>query len=81
MTITPQDADDLGYGAAATCTFVSGVPSIQITNPGMHYRIATPATVAVTCGGCTPVFPASLTPVIAPLDPGPVQMVAFGSVQ
>jgi hypothetical protein len=81
VTITPQDSDDLGYGAAASCTFVSGTPSIQITNPGMHYRMATPAAVAVTCGGCTPSVAASLTPVISPHDPGPVQMVAFGRVE
>jgi len=81
VTITPQDADDLGYGAAATCTFVGGVPSVQIANPGMHYRIATPATVAITgtcSGGC---IAASLTPVISPHDPGPVPMVAFGRVE
>src|ERR1039458_10434064 len=44
VTFTPQDAADLGTGAAATCSFVSGVPVIQITNPGANYRIATPAT-------------------------------------
>jgi hypothetical protein len=81
VTITPQDTDDLGYGAAATCTFASGVPSIQITNPGMHYRIATPAAVAITgtcTGGCVA---ASLAPVISPHDPGPVPMVAIGRVE
>jgi hypothetical protein len=74
VTITPQDTDDLGYGAAATCSFVSGAPVIQVTNPGMHYRIATPAAVAIggTCtGGCVA---ASLTPVISPHDIGPVEM-------
>jgi hypothetical protein len=73
-TISPQDTDDLGYGAAATCSFVSGVPAVQVTNSGMHYRIATPATVTIggTCtGGCVA---ASLTPVISPHDIGPVQM-------
>jgi hypothetical protein len=81
VTITPQDADDLGYGAAATCTFVGGVPSIQIANPGVHYRIATPAAVAITgtcTGGCVA---ASLAPVVSPHDPGPVQMVEFGRVE
>jgi hypothetical protein len=79
VTITPQDADDLGYGAAATCSFVGGVPRIQITNPGMHYRIATPATVAITgtCTGTGSCVAASLTPVISPHDPGPVQMYAL----
>jgi hypothetical protein len=75
VTFTPQDAADLGTGAAATCSFVSGVPKIQIANPGANYRIATPATVTIggTCGGgCTA---ASLTPVISPHDIGPVQMV------
>lgn len=74
VTFTPQDAADLGTGAAATCTFASGVPVIQITNPGANYRIATPAAVTIggTCGGgCTA---ASLTPVISPHDIGPVQM-------
>src|ERR1039458_4894127 len=74
VTFTPQDAADLGTGAAATCSFVSGVPVIQITNPGANYRIATPATVAIggTCtGGCVA---ASLTPVISPHDIGPVEM-------
>ena len=74
VTFTPQDAADLGTGAAATCSFVSGVPVIQIANPGANYRIATPATVAIggTCtGGCVA---ASLTPVISPHDIGPVQM-------
>jgi hypothetical protein len=74
VTFTPQDAADLGTGAAATCSFVSGVPVIQITNPGQNYRIATPVTVTIggTCStGCTA---ASLTPVISPHDIGPVQM-------
>jgi hypothetical protein len=79
--VTPQDSDDLGYGAVLGCTLVGGVPSIQITNPGMHYRIATSATITITgtcTGGC---IAASLTPVIAPLDPGPVQIVVFGRVE
>ena len=81
VTITPQDTDDLGYGAAATCSFVSGVPVIQVTNPGMHYRIATPAAVAIggTCtGGCVA---ASLTPVISPHDIGPVEMALIPGVR
>jgi hypothetical protein len=80
VTISPQDTDDLGYGAAATCSFVSGVPAVQVTNPGMHYRIATPATVTIggTCtGGCVA---ASLTPVISPHDIGPVQMTLIPGV-
>ena len=80
VTITPRDTDDLGYGAAAMCSFVSGVPAIQVTNPGMHYRIATPATVAIggTCtGGCVA---ASLTPAISPHDIGPVQMALIPGV-
>ena len=74
VTFTPQDAADLGSGAAATCSFVGGVPVIQITNSGANYRIATPA--IVTIGGtCTGVcVAASLTPVISPHDIGPVQM-------
>jgi hypothetical protein len=74
VTFTPQDAADLGSGAAASCSFVGGVPVIQITNSGANYRIATPATVAIggTCtGGCVA---ASLTLVISPHDIGPVQM-------
>jgi hypothetical protein len=80
VTISPQDTDDLGTGAAATCLFVGGVPAIQVTNPGMHYRIATPATVTIggTCtGGCVA---ASLKPVISPHDIGPVQMVLIPGV-
>lgn len=85
VTFTPQDARDLGgiipaYAATATCTFVGGVPSITITNGGAHYRIATPATVAITCGGCTPTVPASLTPVIQPSDLGPVPVVILPGV-
>jgi hypothetical protein len=74
VTVTPQDAADLGTGFAATCSFVSGAPVIQIANPGANYRIATPAAVAIggTCaGGCVA---ASLTLVISPHDIGPVQM-------
>jgi hypothetical protein len=74
VTFTPQDAADLGTGAAATCSFVSGVPVIRITNPGANYRIATPATVTIggTCtGGCVAAILASI---ISPHDIGPVQM-------
>jgi len=74
VTVTPQDAADLGTGAAAKCSFVGGVPVVQITNPGANYRIATPATVTIggTCtGGCVA---ASLAPIISPHDIGPVQM-------
>jgi hypothetical protein len=74
VAFTPRDAADLGVGAAATCSFVGGVPVIRITNPGANYRIATPATVTiggVCTGGCVA---ASLTPVISPHDIGPVQM-------
>jgi len=74
VTITPQDGDDLGTGAAATCSFDGGVPVIRITNPGMHYRIVNPAAVTIggpCTGGCVA---ASLTPVISPHDIGPVQM-------
>ena len=74
VTFTPQDAADLGTGAAATCSSVSGVPVIQITNPGANYRIATPATVTIggTCsGGCVA---ASLAPIVSPHDIGPVEM-------
>jgi hypothetical protein len=84
VTFTPQDAWDLGgsipaMAAGATCTFVGGAPQITITNGGAHYRIATPATVAITCGGCTPTAPASLTPIIQPSDIGPVPMVLLPS--
>jgi hypothetical protein len=80
-TVTPQDTDDLGYGAVIGCTLVSGVPTLQITNPGMHYRIATPAAVAIT-GTCTGAcVPASLTPVISPHDPGPVPMAEIARVE
>jgi hypothetical protein len=82
VTITPQDAWDLGgtipaQAATATCTFAGGVPQITLTNGGAHYRIATPAAVAITCGGCTPTVAASLTPIIQPSDIGPVPMVVL----
>jgi hypothetical protein len=84
VTITPQDARDLGgtitsQAATATCTFVGGVPKVTVTSGGAHYRIATPATVAITCGGCTPTVAASLTPIIQPSDIGPVPMVLLPS--
>jgi hypothetical protein len=80
VTIAPQDTDDLGTGAAASCAFLGGVPAILVTNPGMHYRIATPAAVSIggTCtGGCVA---ASLTPVISPHDIGPVEMALIPGV-
>jgi len=85
VTITARDAQDLGgsipsYAAAATCTFSGGVPVVKLTSGGAHYRIATPAAVAITCGGCTPAVPASLTPIIQPSDIGPVPMSWFASV-
>lgn len=72
-----QDTDDLGFGATATCTFVGGVPSVTITNPGMHYRVATPATVTITGagGGGT-----SLNVVVSPGDIGPVPITLFAGV-
>jgi hypothetical protein len=84
VTITPQDAWDLGgtipaHAASATCTFSGGVPQIALVSGGAHYRIATPATVAITCGGCTPTVAASLTPIIQPSDIGPVPMVVLPS--
>ena len=80
VTITPRDAEDLGgsipaYTASATCTFSGGVPVVTLASGGAHYRIATPAAVAITCGGCTPTVAASLTPIIQPSDIGPVPMV------
>jgi hypothetical protein len=86
VTFTPQDAWDLGgsialYTASALCTFDgSGVPQITIVNGGRHYRITTPATVTITCGGCTPSVAASLTPIIQPSDIGPVDMVVIAGV-
>jgi hypothetical protein len=86
VTITPQDQWDLGgatpaYTASATCSFAGGgVPVVTLVNGGAHYRIATPAAVAITCGGCTPAQAAVLTPIIAPSDIGPVPMYQFASV-
>jgi hypothetical protein len=84
VTITPRDAWDLGGAipamtATATCAFVGGVPRITLASGGAHYRIATPAAVAITCGGCTPSVAASLTPIIQPSDIGPVPMVVIPS--
>jgi hypothetical protein len=73
-TFTNADAADLGTGAAATCSFTVGVPSVQVTNGGSNYRIATPTVVAITSTGGAPTVPASLTPIISPHDIGPVQM-------
>ena len=74
VTFTNADTDDLGSGAVATCSFTGGVPSVQITNPGTHYRFATPAVIAITSSGGAPSVAASLAPVISPHDIGPVQM-------
>jgi hypothetical protein len=76
-SVAVQDTDDLGTGAALSCSFVGGVPSIRVVNPGMHYRVATPATVTVTGtgGGGT-----SLNVVVSPSDPGPVPITLFAGV-
>ena len=60
-TVTVQDADDLGAGAVLTCSFVGGVPVVAVVNPGMHYRMATPAAVTITGSGGGPQFWGSLT--------------------
>jgi hypothetical protein len=85
ITVTatgPPSGDDLGHDFAATCSFPGGIPNIQITNPGANYRIASPATVAIGCGGCTPSVPAALVPIISPHDIGPAdaQMAILPSV-
>jgi hypothetical protein len=84
VTITPRDAWDLGgtiapHAASATCTFSGGVPQITLVSGGAHYRVATPATVAVTgtcTGGCVA---ASLVPIIQPSDIGPVSIAILPS--
>jgi len=81
VTFSPRDPADLGAGATATCSFAGGVPSVTITSGGNYYRVATPATVGITCGGCTPTVPASLAAVVSPSDIGPVQITAFGRVE
>jgi hypothetical protein len=80
VTFTNADTDDLGYGAVASCSFTGGVPAVQITNPGTHYRIATPTVVSITSSGGAATVPASLTPVISPHDIGPVEMVLIPGV-
>jgi hypothetical protein len=80
VTFTNADAADLGTGAAATCSFTGGVPSVQVTNGGSNYRIATPTVVAITSTGGAPTVPASLTPIISPHDIGPVQMALIPGV-
>ncbi len=75
--LAPTYGNNLGHDFSASCTFVGGVPQIQITNPGANYLIAGSYTVAITgtcTGGCVA---ASLTPVISPHDIGPVQMRAL----
>jgi hypothetical protein len=76
-TVTAQDADDLGSGAALACSFVNGIPAISVVNPGSHYRIATAATVTITGtgGGGT-----SLNVVVSPGDIGPVPITLFAGV-
>ena len=84
VTITPRDAWDLGgtiapHAASAICTFSGGVPQITLVSGGAHYRVATPATVAVTgtcTGGCVA---ASLVPIIQPSDIGPVSIAILPS--
>jgi len=76
-SVTVQDTDDLGTGAALSCSFVGGVPSIQVVNPGMHYRVATPATVTITGTGGSGT---SLNVVVSPSDIGPVPITLFASV-
>jgi len=76
-TVTVQDADDLGNGAALSCVFSSGVPVIAVTNPGAHYRIATPAAVTISGTGGSGT---SLNVVVSPSDIGPVPITLFAGV-
>ena len=76
-SVAVQDTDDLGTGAALSCSFVGGVPSIQVVNPGMHYRVATPATVTITGTGGSGT---SLNVVVSPSDIGPVPITLFAGV-
>lgn len=75
--VTVQDADDLGAGAVLTCSFVGGVPVVAVVNPGMHYRVATPATVTITGTGGSGT---SLNALVSPSDIGPVPITSFAGV-
>jgi hypothetical protein len=76
-TITVQDTDDLGTGAAATCAFAGGIPQVTITNPGIHYRMATSAAVTISGTGGSGT---SLNVVVSPSDIGPVPITLFAGV-
>jgi len=77
VAVTVQDTDDLGTGAALTCSFVGGVPVIAVANPGSHYLVATPATVTITGAGGSGT---SLNAVVSPSDIGPVPITLFAGV-
>jgi hypothetical protein len=76
-TVTVQDADDLGAGAVLTCSFVGGVPVVAVVNPGMHYRMATPAAVTITGMGGSG---SSLNVAVSPSDIGPAPITLFAGV-
>lgn len=75
VAFTVQDALDLGSGAVGTCSFSGGVPAVRITNPGLHYRQATPAQIAISQTGGLNGTAGSQTVIVMPMDIGPVQMV------
>jgi hypothetical protein len=76
-SVAVQDTDDLGSGAALTCSFVGGVPAIAVANPGMHYRVATPAAVTITGTGGSGT---SLHVLVSPSDIGPAPITLFAGV-
>jgi hypothetical protein len=76
-SVTVQDANDLGTGAALSCSFVGGIPVVTVVNPGMHYRVATPATVTINGTGGSG---AALNVMVSPSDIGPVPITLFAGV-
>ncbi len=80
VAFTVQDADDIGYGGTGTCTFSGGSPVIRLTNPGLHYRVATPATVVISQTGGSNGTAGSQTVVVSPGDIGPVPMRMIAQV-
>jgi hypothetical protein len=53
------------------------VPVVAVANPGMHYRVATPATVTITGTGGSG---ASLNVVVSPSDIDPAPITLFAGV-
>lgn len=80
VAFTPQDSDDVGFGATGACTFSGGSPVVTVINRGQHYRIATSASVVISQTGGVNGTAGSQTVVVEPSDIGPVPINLFASV-